>query len=175
MWQSLPFPHMAYWPGHHNGKWGIVLLWYPQENSPVEKVRTQARSMHLGIALLLSVRDSERSHYSYYKHKSNFKKTMHIITKTRHELLGGKKKKQRCAFRHSISGWILCYRGLGRGHAKCLQASKTKQDASIAELPINQKDIISGYRPSLLKEKTLWKQHWKSNIKLHFLFPYTLP
>lgn len=98
MWQSLPFPHMAYWPGHHNGKWGIVLLWYPQENSPVEKVRTQARSMHLGIALLLSVRDSERSHYSYYKHKSNFKKTMHIITKTRHELLGGKKKKTKMCF-----------------------------------------------------------------------------
>lgn len=72
MWQSLSFSHMAYWPGHRNGKWGIAPLWYPQENSLVEKAQIQARSMHLGTALLLSVRDSERSRYSYYRHKSRF-------------------------------------------------------------------------------------------------------
>lgn len=149
----ISFLYMPYWPGHRSGKWGIVPLWYPQESSPVEKVQTQARSMHLGIVLLLSVRDSERSRYSYYKHKSTHFKNPLYNCKYWTQTLEG--RGGRSVSRHSIFGWILRYRGLWWEYAKYLQRSKIKHNASI------ENHLINEQTPSLLTDAvktTLAKQ-----------------
>lgn len=94
------------------------------------------------------------------------KNSMHIITKTRHKLPGGGGS---CVFRHSIFGWILCYRGVWRRYTKCLQGFKTKQDASIAESTIKQKDIIPALS-AIAAERHCENHTGKATLKYTFFF-----
>lgn len=63
---------------------------------------------------------------------------MHIITKTRHKLRRG----EGMCFQAQYFWVDTLLQSVWRQYTKCLQGFKTKQDASIAESSIKQKDVI---------------------------------